>query len=175
MSYYRTRTYLAGDWDTDYVVIDKLRKWNKSNHWNLSFSDAHDLMQSRDTSLCCSIKKSLRDRLNASKRFVLVVGENTDKITSGGCQRCGNYLSAIKECLRGYSVDYRSYVHYECEYAYNHDLDVVVIYNDFVVDKTLCPSVLRDIGLHLPFCTYNSAGIYAYNYMGIQAAFNTEM
>ena len=43
----------------------------------LSFVDAHELTQARDTSLPCSIKRFLRERLDASKTFVLVVGDKT--------------------------------------------------------------------------------------------------
>lgn len=37
--YYRTRTYLAGDWTGDNDLISEIQKWNESNHWNLSFPD----------------------------------------------------------------------------------------------------------------------------------------
>lgn len=84
--YYRTRTYIAADWDTDSDAVEQLRKWNDGNYWSLSFSDAHDLTQARDSSLNCSIKNSLRTRLEASKTFVLIVGKNTLSVRSGSCQ-----------------------------------------------------------------------------------------
>lgn len=34
---YRTRVYLAADWDNDKEVIDKLRYWNDSDYWKLNF------------------------------------------------------------------------------------------------------------------------------------------
>lgn len=48
---YRTRTYIAGDWDHDKDAVDQLHKWNDSKYWSLSFTDAHDLTSSRDSSL----------------------------------------------------------------------------------------------------------------------------
>lgn len=57
---YRTRTYIAADWDGDRDAVEQLHKWNDSNYWGLSFPDAHDLQQSRDSSLPCSIKSSLK-------------------------------------------------------------------------------------------------------------------
>ena len=75
--YYRTRTYIAGDWDHDKDAVDALHRWNDSSRYGLSFSDAHELKQARDTSLNCSIKKSLAERLDASKTFILIVGEHT--------------------------------------------------------------------------------------------------
>lgn len=74
---YRTRTYIAAEWDGDSDAVQQLHKWNDSNHFSLSFTDAHDLQQSRDGSLNCSIKRSLAERLDASKTFVLIVGSNT--------------------------------------------------------------------------------------------------
>ena len=51
MATYRTRTYLAADWDGDKNAIDKLHEWNDGEKWSLSFTDAHDLTQSSDDSL----------------------------------------------------------------------------------------------------------------------------
>ena len=48
MATYRTRTYLAADWDGDKNAIDKLHEWNDGEKWSLSFTDAHDLTQSSD-------------------------------------------------------------------------------------------------------------------------------
>lgn len=53
--YYRTRTYIAGDWDHDKDAVEALYWWNESSRYGLSFSDAHELKQARDTSLNCSI------------------------------------------------------------------------------------------------------------------------
>lgn len=78
--YYRTRTYIAADWDGDKNAVDVLYSWNDNKYLALSFTNAHDLMQARDSSLNCSIKNSLKERMDASKTFVLIVGSNT---TSG--------------------------------------------------------------------------------------------
>ena len=71
---YRTRTYLAGDWDHDKNAIDTLYWWKENKHLNFDFLDAHELRDARDTSLICTIKRSLKDRLDHSKNFVLIVG-----------------------------------------------------------------------------------------------------
>ena len=47
---YRTRTYIAAEWDGDSDAVQQLHKWNDSNHFSLSFTDAHDLQQSRAVS-----------------------------------------------------------------------------------------------------------------------------
>lgn len=52
---YRTRTYIAADWDHDFDAVGQLRKWNDSGYWTLSFTDAHKLHQSRDTSKPCNL------------------------------------------------------------------------------------------------------------------------
>lgn len=76
---YRTKTYIAGDWTGDQNLISNLKFWNENSYWGLSYDDAHELTQARDTSLPCSIKKSLKERLDASKTFVLIVGAHTKK------------------------------------------------------------------------------------------------
>ena len=56
---YRTRTYIAADWDGDIDAVNALHNWNNGKKWSLSFTDAHDLTKSSDSSLNCSIKASL--------------------------------------------------------------------------------------------------------------------
>ena len=82
--YYRTRTYIAGDWDHDKDAVEALHRWNESSKYGLSFSDAHELKQAKDTSLNCSIKRSLAERLDASKTFILIVGNTVVVITAIG-------------------------------------------------------------------------------------------
>jgi len=141
---YRTKTYIAAEWDGDEEAVKKLREWNDGEYWSLSFTDAHDLTQARDSSLYCSIKKSLKMRLNVSKTFVLIVGRNTRSVRKGSCQYCGSYDS------RTCSADYRSYIEYECDYAVRNALNIVVLYNAATVDKSRCPDVVKDIGYHAP-------------------------
>lgn len=90
---YRTKTYIAADFDNDKDAVDILRKWNEDKRMGLNFHDAHDVTQARDSSLYCSIKSSLRDRLLLSKTFVIIVGEKTNSLTKGGCQLCSSYIS----------------------------------------------------------------------------------
>lgn len=146
---YRTMTYIAGDWTGDKDAVDKLYQWKESNHWSLSFTNAHDLTQARDESLNCSIKTSLGKRLDVSKTFVLIVGENTKTVRSGGCQYCGSYNSWTKSCARGYTVDYRSYIEYECDKAVRDGLNIVVLYKAVKVDNTKCPDAVKNTGTHI--------------------------
>lgn len=146
---YRTRTYIAGAWTEDQDLINQLYKWNDSNYWNLHFSDAHDLTQARDTSLPCSIKHSLRERLSASKTFVLIVGEKTADLRKGSCQYCSFYLEKYHRCLGGMHLDMRSFIEYECEMAVHDAMRIIVIYNSLNVYRTWCPEVVRYEGQHL--------------------------
>jgi hypothetical protein len=57
----------------------------------INFLDAHELQQSNDSSMACSIKKSLKYRMDNSYKFVLIVGSHTDTVSKGGCQLCDSY------------------------------------------------------------------------------------
>ena len=35
---YRTRTYIAAEWDGDNDAVQQLHKWNNSNYFSLSFT-----------------------------------------------------------------------------------------------------------------------------------------
>ena len=157
---YRTKTYLAGDWTGDRDAIDKLHEWNDSLHLSLSFTDAHDLTQSRDDSLNCSIKSSLARRLDTSKTFVLIVGDDTKSLRAGSCQYCGSLNSYTDSCARGYNVDYRSYIDFECEKALRDGLEIVVLYNAASVDKAKCPELLKFAGIHRAMCYYKDGELY---------------
>jgi len=166
---YRTKTYIAGDWDGDKDAIDQLHKWNDSNFWSLSFTDAHDLTQARDGSLNCSIKSSLAIRLDASKTFVLIVGSTTKTVKSGSCQYCDSYNSWTGSCARRYSVDLRSYVEYECEKASREGLKIVALYNAASVDKSRCPDAVKNTGTHVAMCLFKD-GNYYWDYQAVKNA-----
>lgn len=168
---YRTRTYIAGDWDHDSDAVNILHKWNDSEYWSLHFIDAHDLTQAKDSSLNCSIKASLKSRMDVSKRFVLIVGDSTTFVTAGGCQFCSSYNSYSKACARGYSVDYRSYIQFECEKAIEAGIKVIVLYKSTSVDKNKCPSILRYRGIHAAMLVAKSDGYY-WDYHSVRKAFN---
>ncbi|WP_429019858.1 TIR domain-containing protein [Aeromonas allosaccharophila] len=166
---YRTRTYIAGEWDGDQDAIQRLHAWNDSKHLNLSFTDAHELTQARDGSLNCSIKSSLATRFNSSKTFVLIVGKNTKSARSGRCQYCDSYNSYTGSCARRYSVDNRSYIEYECDKAINDGLNIVVLYNAATVDKSKCPESIKNIGKHVAMCYYKE-GDYYWDYNAVKSA-----
>lgn len=165
----RTKTYIAADWDNDYEVVEKLYEWNKSDFFILHFLDAHSERQARDSSKYCSIKKSLKERLDISKTFVLIVGSNTTSITKGSCKYCNRYSSWYSKCLDSGTLDFRSYIQYECEKALEAGIKIVVIYNYANVYKSKCPEALRNVGTHLPFYYYLNDKCY-YNYAEIKKA-----
>lgn len=165
----RTKTYLAAEWDGDKDAIDQLYKWKKNRYWSLTFTDAHDLTQARDGSLNCSIKSSLATRLDSSKTFVLIVGSNTKSVRSGSCQYCGSLNNYTNSCARGKSVDYRSYIEYECEKAIRDGLKIVVLYNTASVNKSKCPDVVKNVGTHKAMC-YIKDGSYYWDYQTVKDA-----
>ncbi len=59
-------------------------------------------------------------------------------------------------CYRGHSVDFRSFVKYECDYAYNKIPKIIVLYNYAYVDKEKCPQILRSSGKHLAAFHYEN-------------------
>jgi len=138
---YRTKTYIAADWTGDKNAVEQLYKWKDSEYWQLDFNDAHELTQSSDDSLNCSIKDSLRERLDHSKTFVLIVGNKTKTLRAGECTYCSkNY-----KC--GNSSN-KSFIEYECDKAVRDDLKIIVLYNAATVDKTKCLDSLKYLGTH---------------------------
>lgn len=164
---YRTKTYIAADWTEDNDAVDIIYKWKDSNRLTLDFVDAHSVKQARDSSLNCSIKKSLRDRLNITKTFVLIVGKNTKSLQSGSCRYCSSYNSYTGSCRKYMSIDFRSYIDYECEMAVKDYLNgdikkIVVLYNYANVDKSKCPDSIKKFGVHESMYYYSETDGKAY-------------
>lgn len=168
---YRTKTYLAGDWTGDADLIKMLQDRNKSDYWNLDFVDAHEMTQSNDTSKPCSIKKSLGERMDASKTFVLIVGKDTLNLTKGSCRYCSSY-STYSGCLSGNTTSMKSFIEYECDKAVRDGLKIVVIYNYSFVWKEKCPEVVRNTGKHINGYYKATDGKYYWNYSEIKDAIN---
>ncbi len=166
---YRTKTYIAGDWDSSKQEIEKLKEWNEKKHLALEFLDAHEKTQARDGSLNCSIKKSLKTRLDITKKFILIVGNSTNNTRSGSCQYCDNYSKYIQACLKGYSTNFKSYIDYECSYASTEQLDIIVLYCSVNIQKNLCPDSIKSIGIHIPMYYYSNGKKY-WNYEKIKKA-----
>ncbi len=170
----RIYTYIAGDWDHDKNAVDILEYWRKQS--KLKYLNAHDTKTAYDDSLNCSIKKSLKARIDISKRFVLIVGNHTDSVTAGGCQLCPSYNSYWKYCARGYSVDYDSFIKYECkkaDEAYAEGvMSIIVLYNSTSVNKYLCPEALRYLGYHIPMIYKGYDGKLYWDYNAISKVFS---
>jgi MTH538 TIR-like domain (DUF1863). len=168
----RTKTYIAADWNTDEDAVKKLHEWNDGKKWSLSFHDAHELTQSRDSSLYCTIKTSLKTRMDASKTLVLIVGSSTNTVTKGSCSYCGSYNSHTSSCAKGYSVDYRSYIKFECDKAVEAKIKIIVLYKSTTVNKEKCPSAVKDVGTHTAMWKKGTDGKTYWDYDAVKKAFD---
>ena len=139
-------TYIAADFDHDSDAVDKLREWNHNPANPLNFEDVHERHQSSDDSLPCSIKKSLKLRMDESNRFILIVGDHTDTVTKGSCYYCSSYANY---CRRGLSESYESYIDFECRNAVESGMKIVVLYKSASVNRSKCPETVRYKGTHV--------------------------
>ena len=182
MGYYRTKTYVAGDWTGDSEAIEQLYKWNEGNKWGFHFVDVHDEYNCYDSSKPCTIKDSLSERMSRSKIFVLIVGNDTKTTRKGSCayQDCANkkfnyYLSQFECKVTGKSYSTTSFIDYECKLAYEAwrkgEMKIVVFYNAASVNKTKCPAILRGIGTHKEMKAYSEFWEkYVYDYPKVRKA-----
>jgi len=167
---YRTKTYIAADWDHDKDAVERIYRWKNSEKWSLDFHDAHELTQARDSSLPCSIKASLKKRMDVSKTFVLIVGNHTNTVTKGSCHLCGSFNNYIGYCVKGHTIDRRSFIKYECDKAIEANIKIVVLYYATSVDKSKCPSAVRYTGIHVPMVYEGNDGQYYWDYQAVKKA-----
>ncbi len=158
---YRKETYIAADWSSDINAIAQLKKWNDNQRLSLSFTNAHELTQAKNSSSNCSIKSLLETKLDNSKTFILIVGSNTKTVKFGSCKDCDNYKRWSICCAGGSKTrDYRSYIECVCEKAIKDGLKIVVLYNATNVDKSKCPDAVRNIGTHIAMQQYKHWNYY---------------
>lgn len=174
---------MAGEWDGDSDAISQLYKWNEGDKWSMHFVDAHKNKQCYDSSMPCTIKSRLSERMGRSKTFVLVVGNYTKTTRKGSCayHNCGNkhqyYFSSEYYCgVVGKTYSKESFIDYECRLAYNAwkngDMKIVVLYNAASVDKSKCPEIIRNLQVpHVAMKSYNAIWqSYRYDYQKTRSA-----
>ena len=74
---YSNKTYIAFDADNDIHYYRLMQAWKQSDNHSFNFYDAHDLNNLMKSSSEETIKSKLRERLNNTKVFVLLVGEQS--------------------------------------------------------------------------------------------------
>ena len=125
---YRNKTYVAFDADSDIRYYRLMTAWKQSDKTDFNFNNAHDLINIWQHSSEDTIKRNLRERMNNSKIFILLVGEKT------------KYLY--------------KYVKWEIEQAIKLELPIIVVNlnGKRSLDSDKCPAVLRDkLAIHVSF------------------------
>ena len=105
-----------------------MQAWKQNDNVPFNFYDAHSLNTARDTSLEESIKRQLRERLQNTKIFTVLLGERT------------RFL--------------RKFVRWELEQAIKLKLPIVVVNLNGLrkQDLALCPPIIRDeLAIHISF------------------------
>ncbi|MNN72190.1 hypothetical protein D3C81_1882030 [compost metagenome] len=102
--------------------------WNKNDHMEFSFYDAHDLRPMEGTASEAYVKSVLKQRLQNTKQAIVIVGEST------------RYLY--------------KFVRWEIETCIEMGIPIVVVNLNGLkaMDTDLCPPILRDVcAIHVPF------------------------
>lgn len=125
---YRNKCFTSFDGDNDIHYYRLITAWHANDNFDFSFYDAHSLTQARDSSSEESIKRSLRERLNNTKVFLLLIGEHTKKLFK--------------------------FVRWEIETALSMGIPIVAVNlnGKREMDPDLCPPILKtELAIHIPF------------------------
>jgi hypothetical protein len=128
---YRNKTYVCFDGDNDMNYYRLMCAWKQNDGIDFDFYNAHDINYARDTSTEESIKRQLKERLNNTKVFVVLIGEKT------------RYL--------------QKFVRWEMEQALSMNLPIIGVNLNSLRsrDNDRCPPVIRDeLAVHI---SYNAA------------------
>jgi len=125
---YRNKIYVAFDADSDIRYYRLMTAWKQNDNTNFDFYNAHDLNSIWNQSIEDTIKRRLRERLNNTKVFVLLVGEKTKFLYK--------------------------FVRWEIEQALSMDLPIIVVNLNGKrgIDIDKCPLILKsELALHVSF------------------------
>lgn len=125
---YRNKTYVIFDGDKDMWAYGFMLGWNKHEHMEFNFYNAHDLLPMEGTASEAYVKSVLKQRLQNTKQAIVVVGDST------------RYL-------------YR-FVRWEIETCIDMGIPIMVVNLNGLneMDTDLCPPILRGTcTIHVPF------------------------
>ncbi len=126
---YRNKIYVAFDGDKDMWAYRFMKGWNSLENIDFNFQDAHDIKELTDRAQNeAYIKRILKERLQNSKVFILLLGESTKNL--------------------------RKYVKWEIELAIELEIPIIVANLNKVngEDKNRCPKTLqKHLAIHGPF------------------------
>lgn len=125
---YTNKTYIAFDADNDIRYYRLMQAWKSNEHHDFNFHNAHDLNTLMHYSSEETIKNKLRERLQNTKIFILLVWENT------------KYLY--------------KFVRWEIEQAISRDIPIIVVNlnGKRSIDSINCPAIARDnLAIHVSF------------------------
>lgn len=127
----KNKIYIAFDGDNDirYYFLMKAWKHNKSDFFqDFNFYDAHDTNNARDSSQEETIKRRLKERLDHTKHFILLVGESTRNLYK--------------------------FVRWEIQQAIERDIPITVVNLNGTrfLDPDRCPPILKnELAMHISF------------------------
>jgi hypothetical protein len=124
---YKNKTYIAFDGDKDIRYYSLMKAWKQNDNSDFDFYDAHDINTALDTSSEDTIKRRLRERMNNSKVFVLLIGTNTKNLYK--------------------------FVRWEIDTALALNLPIIAVnLNNSRVKDSFCPPILNDeLAIYIPF------------------------
>lgn len=152
----------------DFFSAAKLKKQkgkNKGAPFHYEYSESSRIINN-DLEISPQIRDALR-RIGMEE----IIEESVQCFYEDNIDKsCQSYDSHHKSCHRGYSVDFRSYINYECEKAAKEIPKIVVIYNYANVYKSKCPEAVRYLGEHINGYYKRNDGNYYWNYQEIKNA-----
>ena len=125
---YKNKTYVCFDADTDMNYYRLMQAWKENEIIAFDFQNAHEINDIRDGSSEETIKRKLRERLENTKVFIVLIGDNTRNLYK--------------------------YVRWEIEYAIEKDIPIIAVNLNKLrrMDDDLCPPILKDkLAIHVPY------------------------
>jgi len=126
---YKDKTYVIFDGDNDMWAYAYMKGWKNNEKIDFDFNDSHDLKPLTSKAENESyIKQRLRERLNSSKQFIVLVGDKTKNLYK--------------------------FVRWEINIALSLDLPPIIVNlnNLRKIDNDLCPPILKGKnGIHISF------------------------
>ena len=124
---YRNKFYVSFDNDSDIHYYWLMRAWQQDDGTKFDFYDAHDLNKTYNASFQDALKHQLRERIQNTQVFVVLIGERTR---------------------------YLQFIQWEIEEALALDLPIICVNLNGLRHRDIirCPAILNDnLSVHIGF------------------------
>ena len=123
----QVKVHITADWENDQSVVDQIIKWNQDQGEPFSMEDSSNILEDMESEWSCFVRETLKEKIQKTDIFLLIMGEQTNLVQDGSCFFCENYRGFSGVCAHGRTADTRGIIEFQCDMAREFQKKIVVV------------------------------------------------